>query len=217
MFRCVVVAALFVAAAVSGCATADTNFVDVDTLDEKQLETPPYRIRGNDKLSISVFKQESISGEVLVRADGMITVPLVGDVAVVGKTPPDAAITVAEKLSATGFIDKPSVSVAVLETRSPQFAVIGEVKQPGSFELRPGTSVLDGIALSGGLTEFAQKERIFVVRKLERSSTETPDEKKLRDDEERKARVRFSYQTLSRREGKAFRFTLRDGDVIVVE
>ncbi len=214
---CRVAVAVLVIVAAGGCATPDTNYVDVESLDDKQLETPPYRIRGNDKLSISVFKQESISGEVLVRADGRITVPLVGDIEVVGKTPPDAALAVATALSATGFIDKPSVSVAVLETRSPQFAVLGEVKQPGSFELRPGTSVLDGIALSGGLTEFAQKERVFVVRKLARSSDETPEERKLRDAEEAKARVRFSYQSLSRREGNAFRFTLRDGDVIVVE
>ena len=83
--------------------------------------------------------------------------------------------------------------------------------------IREETGVLDGIALSGGLTEFAQKERVFVVRKLARSSDETPEERKLRDAEEAKARVRFSYQSLSRREGNAFRFTLRDGDVIVVE
>jgi polysaccharide export outer membrane protein len=213
-----VAVAVFAAVLMSGaCATVDTNFVDVETLDEQQLETPPYRIRGNDKLAISVFKQESISGEVLVRADGRITVALVGDIAVVGMTPPEASTAVAAALSATGFIEKPSVSVAVLETRAPQFAVLGEVKQPGSFELRPNTTVLDGIALSGGLTEFAQKERIFVVRKLERRADETPEEKQLRDKEEARSRVRFSFKSLSQRQGKAFRFTLRDGDVIVVE
>src|SRR5690606_10345677 len=133
----------------AGCATTDVAdaFVWVDELPEEQLEPTAYRIRGNDKLQVSAFKPEALSGEVLVRADGRITVALIGDIAVAGKTPPEAAAEIAGALSGTGFIDKPSVSVAVLETRSPNFAVVGEVKQPGSFELQPGTTVLDALAL----------------------------------------------------------------------
>lgn len=157
----------------SGCATLfppeDTNFVEVDSLADEQLAPTPYKIRGGDKMQVTVFKQESLSGEVLVREDGQITVPLVGDVAVLGKTPPEASIEIAGRLSQTGFIDKPSVSVAVLETRQPSFAVVGQVKQPGSFELQPGTTVLDCIALAGGLDEFANKEKIFVIRKNRRA------------------------------------------------
>jgi polysaccharide export outer membrane protein len=193
-------------ATTAACATtsAADNFVWVDDLPEEQLEPVPYRIRGKDKLQVTVFKQESLSGEVLVRGDGKVTIPLVGDVSVVGKTPPEAAAEVAQRLDGTGFIDKPSVSVAVLETRDPTFAVVGEVKQPGSFQLQPGTSVLDGVALAGGLSEFAQKERVFVIRRPQDRFKEN-------------LRVRFSWDKLSRSDGKGLRFLLEDGDVIVVE
>ena len=165
--------AWFLTVLTSSCfGTVDVadHFTWVDDLAEEQLQPSPYRIRGGDKLQVTVFKQESLSGEVLVRDDGNVTVPLVGDVAVLGKTPPMASEEIASRLSATGFIDKPSVSVAVLQTRQPSFAVVGEVKQPGSFELQPGTTVLDALALAGGLSEFAEKERIFVIRKSRASS-----------------------------------------------
>jgi len=187
---------------VAGCATTEVpdTFVWVDDLPEEQLEPTAYRIRGNDRLQVTVFKQEALSGDVLVRADGQVTVSLIGDIAVVGKTPPEAAVEIANALSATGFIEKPSVSVAVLETRTPDFAVIGEVRQPGSFDLKPGTTVVDGVALAGGLTEFANKERVFVIRKAKENQ-----------------RVRFDWNKLTRSEGKGLRYKIEDGDVIVVE
>lgn len=195
-------ASLLAVVVVAGCATTEVpdTFVWVDELPEEQLEPTAYRIRGNDRLQVTVFKQEALSGEVLVRADGQITVSLIGDIVVVGKTPPEAATEIGNALSATGFIDKPSVSVAVLETRTPDFAVIGEVRQPGSFDLKPGTTVVDGVALAGGLTEFANKERVFVIRKAKDNQ-----------------RVRFDWNKLTRSEGKGLRYKIEDGDVIVVE
>jgi protein involved in polysaccharide export with SLBB domain len=163
--RCFVTVVLCVVGG-AGCVTVDdSNARWVDELPASDLQPAPYLIRGNDKLQITVFKQETLSGEALVREDGFITVPLVNDVKVVGMTPMAAAQEIKKKLTDTGFIDKPEVAVAVLETRAPTFAVVGQVKQPGSFELQPGTTVLDGIALAGGLDEFADKERIFVIRK----------------------------------------------------
>ena len=230
-----------------GCSTVDVadNFTWVDDLAEEQLQPSPYKIRGGDKLQVTVFKQESLSGEVLVREDGNVTVPLVGDVVVLAKTPPQASEEIASRLSATGFIDKPSVSVAVLETRNPSFAVVGEVRQPGSFELQPGTTVLDAVALAGGLSEFAEKERIFVIRKgrgaAPTPTTTPPTAPAAAATVEAPAdgaaaveapaaeipaaaplgvdnhRVRFSWARLSRSDGKGLRFHVEDGDVIVVE
>jgi polysaccharide biosynthesis/export protein len=185
-----------------GCATIADPFVWVDELPQSALEAQAFSIRGNDQLQVTVFKQESLSGEVLVRSDGNITVPLIGDVPVAGLTPPKAAEEIAKRLASTGYIDKPSVSVAVLQTRAPTFAVLGEVRQPGNFELLPGTNVLDGLALAGGISEFANRERVFVVRT---GSDGVP------------VRIRFDYLKLSRIDGNAIRFALADGDVIVVE
>ena len=215
------------------------NFTWVDDLAEEQLQPSPYKIRGGDKLQVTVFGQEALSGEVLVRDDGNVTVPLVGDVVVIGKTPPQASVELAQRLSRTGFIDKPSVSVAVLETRQPSFAVVGEVRQPGSFALQPGTTVLDAVALAGGLSEFAEKERIFVIRKgrnspeVEVAEAPAPDaapaDAAPADDASadvvaaavsnanNNSRVRFSWARLSRSDGKGLRFHVEDGDVIVVE
>ena len=234
-----VVIALFCASCFGTVEVAD-NFTWVDDLAEEQLQPSPYKIRGGDKLQVTVFKQESLSGEVLVRDDGNVTVPLVGDVVVLGKTPPMASAEIALRLSGTGFIDKPSVSVAVLETRQPSFAVVGEVRQPGSFELQPGTTVLDAVALSGGLSEFAEKERIFVIRKGRTAAPDaapappaapTPETPPADGAPAPEAvpdaaaavppvsnnRVRFSWARLSRSDGKGLRFHVEDGDVIVVE
>jgi polysaccharide export outer membrane protein len=187
----------------TSCATTEElpdPFTWVDDLAEEALAPTPYKLRGNDKLEVKVFKQESLSGEVLVREDGQITVPLVGDVPVLGLTPPEAATEIAKRLAGTGYIDAPSVSVAVIETRQPSFAVVGEVRQPGSFELQPGTTVLDGVALAGGLSEFAKKDRVFVIRKAKDNQ-----------------RVRFNFARLARSDGKGLRYHLEDGDVVVVE
>lgn len=205
LFRrfCVVVGLALVSFASTACVTTDEipdPFTWVDDLAEEALAPTPYKLRGSDKLEVKVFKQESLSGEVLVREDGRITVPLVGDVAVVGLTPPEAAAEIAKRLAGTGYIDNPSVSVAVIETRQPSFAVVGEVRQPGSFELQPGTTVLDGVALAGGLSEFARKDRVFVIRKGKDNQ-----------------RVRFNFARLARSDGKGLRFHLEDGDVVVVE
>ena len=185
-----------------GCQTTNVTdtFTWVDDLEDKQLEAQPYRIRSNDRVQIVVFKQESFSGEALVRADGNVTVPLVGDIVVVGLTPPQASEEIAKRLAATGFIDKPVVSVAVLETRVPAIVVVGEVRAPGAFELRPGMTVLDVVAQAGGLSEFANKQRVFVIRKSEEN-----------------LRVRFNYDKLTHSDGNGMKFKLQDGDVIVVE
>ena len=74
------------------------------------------------------------------------------------------------------------------------------MRQPGSFDLLPGTTVLDGVALAGGLSEFANKERVFVIRKSKENQ-----------------RVRFNFSRLTRSDGKGLRFVIEDGDVVVVE
>ncbi len=191
---------LVVVASLLACVT-DDNFVWIDDLPDAQLAPAPYRIRGGDRLQVTVFKQDALSGEALVRADGRITVALIGDISVAGQTPPEAGNAIAAALSGTGFIDKPSVQVAVNETRAPQFAIVGEVRTPGSFELMPGTSVLDALALAGGLSEFAQKDKIFVVRKSPQKNQ----------------RIRFSWEKLSRSDDKSLKFVIEGGDIIVVE
>ncbi|MBI1948651.1 MAG: polysaccharide biosynthesis/export family protein [Deltaproteobacteria bacterium] len=188
--------ALALALAASGCAT-DGKFVWVDELDREDLKPAPYLVAPGDRLVVNVWNQPPLSGEVLVRPDGNITLPLMGDVQVAGVTPQQAAEAVARKL--TGLVVEPHVAVSLAGTREPTVSVLGEVQQAGSFPLRPGEGVLEVLARAGGLSEFARKDAIFVVRRSQG------------------LRVRFDYQRLARAVGAGVAFELQDGDVVVVE
>ena len=179
-----------------GCAT-DGQFVWVDELPSGALKPAPYQIAAGDRLVVNVWNQPPLSGEVLVRPDGSITMPLVGDVQVVGATPQQAAEAVARKL--TGMVVEPHVAVSLSGTHAPTVSVLGEVQQAGTFELRPGEGVLEVLARAGGLSEFARKDAIFVVRRAQG------------------LRVRFDYRRLAQASGAGVAFELQDGDVVVVD
>ncbi|MCC7110381.1 MAG: polysaccharide biosynthesis/export family protein [Deltaproteobacteria bacterium] len=187
---------LLLALAAFGCAT-DGKYVWVDELGSEDLKAAPYQVAAGDRLVVNVWNQPPLSGEVLVRPDGNITLPLVGDVQVVGATPQQASEAVARKLS--GMVVEPHVVVSLSVTRAPTISVLGEVQQAGTFELRPGEGVLEVLARAGGLSEFARKDGIFVVRRSQGM------------------RVRFDYRRLSQASGAGVAFVLQDGDVVVVE
>lgn len=184
------------AIAVSACQT-QAPYVWVDELSPDDRAIAPYRIQPGDRLLVNVWNQPPLSGEVLVRSDGRLTLPLVGDVEVAGLTPTEASTSIASKL--TGLVTDARVAVSFAGGREPTVNVVGEVRQGGSFPLRAGEGVLELVARAGGLSEFAAKDRIFVVRKTDG------------------LRVRFSYDRLERPDGPGAQFQLRDGDTIVVE
>ncbi len=181
----------------SGCLHLDP-YVWVDDLPEDAYQPDAYRIQPGDSLHVSIWNQEELTGDVRVRPDGQITLPLIGDVPVAGLSPTDASDIIKRHLD--GLVLNPAVAVAVREGHVPRVSVLGEVHTAGQFTLDRQETVLHLIAKAGGLTEFAQPDAIFVVRK--------GNEQK---------RIRFSYDELSRGKGRGLEFRLRDGDVIVVE
>jgi len=181
----------------TGATCSNQPFVWVHELNQDQVRPEAYRIRVGDALSVRVWKQEQLSTEAKVRPDGKITVVLVGDVAVENRTPVEASQLIAGALK--GLVVEPRVSVAVVEPRIANVSVLGEVRAAGRYPLEPGETMLHILAKSGGLTEFARSDRIFVVRQ-----TMTP------------SRIRFSFQELTQ-PGRGLDFQLRDGDVVVVE
>lgn len=187
---------VFACVAAPSCVS-DGPFVWVDDLSPGALKPPPYRVMPGDRLVVNVWNQPPLSGEVLVRPDGNITLPLVGDIYVLGLAPPSISDEVAKKLN--GLVVDPHVSVALANTRAPMVSVVGEVRTAGTFELRPGDGVLEVLARSGGLSEFASRDRVFVIRRSENM------------------RVRFDYEKLARANGAGVQFLLQDGDVVVVE
>jgi polysaccharide export outer membrane protein len=125
-------------------------------------EAAAYFVAPGDVLKIAVWKEPELSGDVFVRLDGMITVPLVGDVKAAGKTTEQIATEVRTGLRP--FLENPQVTVTVSQAVSARFYVIGEVTTSGAFPLTGRITVLQALALAGGFREFAKRERIVVVR-----------------------------------------------------
>jgi len=121
-----------------------------------------YVIGAQDSLMITVWKEKEISGAVVVRPDGKITVPLVGEIAVVGLTPVQVQSMLAEKLKP--FVTVPAVSVAVTGIVSRKVYLIGKVAREGMFNINSATTVLQLIAQAGGLKDFAKRKKIYILR-----------------------------------------------------
>ncbi len=121
-----------------------------------------------DQLLVTVFGQPDLSADIIVGANGIVTLPLVGTVDVRGKTGSEIAGIFAKKLEAGQYLIKPKVSVKVAAQVSRSFSVLGEVVRPGRFILQGNLSVLDALSLAGGVTPRADKN----LRILRRSSQE---------------------------------------------
>lgn len=121
-----------------------------------------YVIGGNDVLDVTVWKDPTLSGNILVRPDGMISMPLVGDVKAAGLTPLHLASQISEKLKK--FVQDPVVSVVVVAIHSKVIYMIGEVAKPGPLDMTPDMTMLEAISSAGGLTEFAKRKKIYILR-----------------------------------------------------
>lgn len=123
----------------------------------------PYVIGPEDVVEIAVWSNTDLSRTVPVRPDGKISLPLLHDVQAGGLTPMqlrEALTTSLEK-----FVAEPVVSVIVREVHSFKVTVIGEVKTPGRYEVRSRTTVLDVLAVAGGLSQYAARGRITILRR----------------------------------------------------
>jgi len=154
-------------------------------------------IRDGDTVTVRVFNQDPLSTKEKVRPDGKIVIPAVGEILVRGKRPAVLGKEVEEKLKA--ILQAPSVTISVEQNTQMNVSVVGEVKNSGVFQLEPTANVLTALAAAGGLTDYADNEKIFVIRKG------MPQ------------RVRFKYNDLRGAEAHAIGFTLRPGDTVVVE
>ncbi len=123
-----------------------------------------YIIGVGDMLQVSVWKNEDLQAEVPVRPDGRISVPLVGEVQVAGLTPLEVQSLLTERY--TSFVTAPSVSVLVTQVNSRKVFILGQVKEPGAFDILQPTNVMQALAMAGGLTEFARTKGIVVLRKI---------------------------------------------------
>jgi len=129
---------------------------------EREPEPSEYTIGREDLLEIAVWKDTALTTTAPVRPDGQVSVPMAGDVHAEGKTPHQLSSEIAAKLAP--FVKDPVVSVIVREINSTKFAIVGEVAHPGVYPLRGHVSILQAVAQAGGLTEFASKGGVVVIR-----------------------------------------------------
>ena len=127
------------------------------------LAADVYRLNPGDKLEITVWQEENLKQEVVVLPDGTISFPLVGHVAAAGKTTEDLVKLLRERLSK--FIPDSEINVRLLAAEGNMIYVTGEVKNPGKFVMKGPTDVMQALSMAGGLTAFAKKNSIIVLRR----------------------------------------------------
>jgi polysaccharide export outer membrane protein len=159
---------------------------------------PLYIIQPNDLLKIFVWKQTDMSGQVLVRPDGRISLPLVQDIQAAGKTPAELKEKIEESLKE--YIEFPAVTVIVDSIQSYRVFVTGQVTKPGPIVAEKPISVLQAIALAGGFLPMAKPAETVIIRSTNEGST----------------LFRFNYPEVIKGEHFNQNIMLKTGDVVVV-
>ena len=185
---------------VSGCASDPGPFVWAEKYVQEDPSPAAYTASSGDVLSVDVWDNDKLSTKALVRSDGRITMPLLGDVEVEGKTTEQIARGLENQLRTSKLVLNPRVTVQVDEVKPITVAVLGNVVRSGTYPLGANAGVAEALASAGGLTEFAHKDQIYVLR-------HTPEE----------VRIRFTFQSLTGQTRGAVQFRLRNGDVVVAE
>jgi polysaccharide export outer membrane protein len=163
--------------------------------------TPPadvYLIEPGDVLEISVWREEDLTKPVIVRPDGGLSFPLVGNVKASGRTVEQLQTEVAEKLKK--YIPDPAVTVAVQQLSGNKVYVIGKVNKPGEFPVTRNVDVVQALSMAGGMTPYAAVNKIRILR---------------RDGGKQNA-IQFAYGDIEKGEQLEQNIVLRAGDVVIV-
>ena len=156
-----------------------------------------YVIGASDVLTVTVWKEPSLSGTLLVRPDGMISLSLIGDIQASGLTPLQLADQIEAKLKK--FIQDPKASIVITQINSKKIFLLGEVGKKGPVDMTPGMTFLQAIAGAGGLTDYANSKKIYI----------------LRDEAGNRQKIQVHYKEAL--EGnRSFDLMLKPGDTIVV-
>jgi polysaccharide export outer membrane protein len=157
-----------------------------------------FHIGPGDLLEISVWKDESLSREVIVPPDGIISFPLIGDINVNNMTVGNLRNKVKKKLSS--FIPDATVTVMIKEINSLKAYVIGKVNDPGEFPISIDTTVMQILSKAGGLNPFASESKIQIFRRVQGKTVRIP----------------FNYKQVENGKKLEQDIILQRGDVVVV-
>lgn len=163
-----------------------------------------YRINGGDLLHISVYGEQNLNQDVAVQPDGGIAFPLVGNIDARGMTLKELQGRIASSLRESEYfpnLTDNEVTVSMLKASGNSVSVVGQVKQPGTFVFDTQLDVMQALSLAGGLTPFASKDDIKILR---------------RDTAGKQMPILFDYSEIEDGEALEKNILLRGGDVVVV-
>jgi polysaccharide export outer membrane protein len=121
-----------------------------------------YRIGAEDVINIRVWREADLSGNVVVRPDGKIALPLVGDIEAAGATPNELTARLEEALGKV--MVKPQVLVSIVQVNSKKYYISGQANRTGAFPLVVPLTVLEALSIAGGIQEFANGSKIVIMR-----------------------------------------------------
>ena len=162
------------------------------------VQAAAYKINAGDILNISVWKEEGLDRDVLVRPGGGISFPLVGDIKAEGMTIEQLRLEVTSRLSK--YIPDPVVTVSLMQVQGNRAYVIGHVNKPGEFMLARPTDVMQALSMAGGVNSFASLNDIIILRRNGQTQVSIP----------------FRYKDVAKGKGLEQNIILQSGDVVVV-
>jgi polysaccharide biosynthesis/export protein len=165
---------------------------------EESAAEQKYLIQPGDVLEVSVWKEEDLVKQVLVRPDGGMSFPLVGDIQAAGKSVAELQELITERL--TKYIPDPVVTVATLKLDGNKVYVIGKVARPGEFLANRYMDVVQALSVAGGMTPYAADNKITVLRRENGKQRSIP----------------FRYGDIEKGEDLEQNIILQSGDVVVV-
>lgn len=163
-----------------------------------QPDAEHYLIQPGDQLTISVWKEKDLQGDVLVRPDGGLSFPLAGDLDAKGKSVEELRLALAARLKS--YIPDPVVTVAVKAIGGNQIYVLGKVNRPGQFPFSSPVDVMQALSLAGGATPYAALNDIVILRR----------------DNGRQEALRFRYGQVEHGKELSQNVLLHSGDTVVV-
>jgi polysaccharide export outer membrane protein len=161
-------------------------------------EESPYLIQPGDVLQVNVWKEVDLQGEVLVRPDGGISFPLVGDLPVEGLSVAQVTEQITQKIQK--YIPDPVVTVATKQIGGNQIYVLGKVARPGNFPFSKSLDVMQALSLAGGTTTYASVSDIRILRRVNGQQIA----------------IRFDYSDVEKGKALNTNIVLHSGDIVVV-
>ena len=158
-----------------------------------------YRLQPGDVIDVSVWKEEDLNRQVLIRSDGGMSFPLAGDLLAAGLTPAELQLELQRRLVV--FIADVTVSVAVQQINGNQIFVLGRVNRPGAYKFDRPIDVLQVLSLAGGASEFAKVDDIRILRRTNDGTQRT---------------FEFDYSEVAGGERLEQNIVLESGDTVVV-